>query len=110
MPYYLVQAAYTPEAWAAQLKNPEERVTIVGQALATVGARFVGTYLAFGEYDVVFIMEAPDNVSAAAVSIAVSAGGGLKAIKTTPLLTVEEGGAALRQGAKVAASYRPPGV
>ena len=108
MPNYLVQVAYTPEAWAAQLKNPQDRVAIVGKALAAVGARFVSSYLAFGDYDVIFIMEAPDNVSAAGLSMAVSAGGALKAIKTTPLLTIEEGIQAMKKGAQAAASYSPP--
>jgi len=109
MPHYLVQVAYTPEAWAAQLKNPQDRVAIVGKALAAVGARIVSTYLAFGDYDVVFIMEAPDNVTAAGLSMMFSAGGALKTIKTTPLMTTEESIQAMRKGAAAAASYRPPG-
>jgi len=48
----------------------------------------------------------PDNVSAAAFSMAASAGGALKAIKTTPLLTVQEGIEAMRKAADV--EYRPP--
>ena len=50
-----------------------------------------GLWLAFGEYDAIGIIEMPDNVSAAAFSMAASASGGLKALKTTPLITVEEG-------------------
>lgn len=65
--------------------------------------------MVFGDYDVIFIMEAPDNVSAAAVSMAVSAGGAAKAVHTTPLMTIEEGVRAIRKGAEAAASYRPPG-
>jgi uncharacterized protein with GYD domain len=109
MPHYLVQTSYTPEAWAALLKNPHDRVGVVGKALAAVGAKFVNTYFAFGEHDVIFVMEAPDNASAAAVSMAVAAGGAVKGIKTTPLLTIEEGLEAIRKGATAAASYQPPG-
>lgn len=108
MPHYLVQVAYTPEAWAALLKNPHDRIAVVGKALTAVGARFISTYMAFGDYDVVFIMEAPDNASAAGLSMAFSAGGSLKAIKTTPLLTIDEGIQAMRKGAEAAASYQPP--
>jgi hypothetical protein len=53
-------------------------------------------------------MEAPDNVSAAGLSMAVSAGGAVQAIKTTPLMTTDEGIQAMRQGAEAAAVYRPP--
>jgi uncharacterized protein with GYD domain len=106
--HYLVQLAYTPEAWAAQLKNPQNRIEVVRPALERVGARFEAVYFAFGKYDLVFIMEAPDNVSAAALSLAITAGGALKAYETTPLLTPEEGIEAMRKGATVAAAYRPP--
>jgi hypothetical protein len=54
-------------------------------------------------------MEAPDNISAAAIAIAVAAGGAVKGIKTTPLLTIDEGIAAIRKASEAAASYRPPG-
>jgi uncharacterized protein with GYD domain len=109
MPHYLVQASYTPEAWASLLKNPHERVGVVGKAMDAVGARIVSSYQCFGDYDVVFIMEAPDNTRAAGMSMAFSAGGALKSIKTTPLLTSEGAMEAMRKGATAAASYRPPG-
>ena len=53
-------------------------------------------------------MEAPDNVSAAALSLALTASGVVKAYETTPLTTIEEGIEAMRKGAEVAAAYRPP--
>lgn len=53
-------------------------------------------------------MEAPDNVSAAAISLAITAGGAVKAYETTPLLTPEEGIEAMRKGAEAAGAYRPP--
>ena len=53
-------------------------------------------------------MEAPDNVTAAALSLAFSSGGAVKAIKVTPLMTIDEGIDATRRGAEVAAVYRPP--
>jgi hypothetical protein len=48
----------------------------------------------------------PDNVSAAAFSLAASAGGGVRAIKTTPLLSTEEGVEAMKKAAT--AGYKPP--
>ena len=57
----------------------------------------VGFWMAFGDYDVVGVIEAPDNVSAAAFALAVAGGGSCKAVKTTPLLTLREGAAALRK-------------
>jgi hypothetical protein len=52
----------------------------------------------------------PDNVSAAAMSMVVSAGGAAKAIKTTPLMTVEEGLQAMRKAGEAAVTYRVPGA
>ena len=108
MPRYLIQLAYTPEAWAAQLRDPQNRIEVVRPALERVGGRFEGTYFAFGEYDVVLVVEAPDNAAVAGFVLAVAAGGAVKASKTTPLLTVEEGLEAMRRGGEVAQVYRPP--
>ena len=80
MGHYLVQFTYTPEAWAAQLKHPANRVEAVRPLVERLGAHFEATYLAFGEYDVVLIIEAPDNVRAAAIALAFTAGGAVKAI------------------------------
>jgi uncharacterized protein with GYD domain len=53
------------------------------------------------------IVETPDNVSMAAMALAVAAGGAGKAIKTTPLMTIEEGIEAMRKASGT--GYRPPG-
>ena len=108
MAQYLVQLAYTPEAWAAQLKNPKSRVEAVSPLLERLGARFEMDYMAFGDYDVIFIMEAPDNLSAAAIGMAIMAGGAVKTYKTTPLMSIADGIAAMQKGAEAAGSYRPP--
>jgi uncharacterized protein with GYD domain len=110
MPRYLLQAAYTPEAWGAQLKTPQNRMEVVSELMRQLGGSFESAYLAFGEYDVVAIVDLPDNVSAAAMSMVVSAGGSVKAIKTTPLLTIDDAIAAMRKGAEAASSYRRPGT
>jgi uncharacterized protein with GYD domain len=107
MARYLFQAAYTSEAWAAQVKNPQNRIDVVRPVIERLGGRIECVYFAFGEYDLIGIVEMPDNVSAAAFSLAGSAGGGLKAVKTTPLLTIDEGIEAMKKAA--GAGYRPPG-
>ena len=108
MARYLVQASYTPEAWAAQLRNPQDRRQVVGPLLEQLGGRFETLDYAFGDYDIVAIVELPDNVSAAAIALAIMAGGAMKAYKTTPLLSSAEGLEAMRKAAEVAAAYRPP--
>lgn len=107
MAYYLLQVAYTPEAWAALVSNPQNRMEAVRPVVERLGGRMEGAWLSFGDYDLVAICQMPDNVTAAAFSIAAAAGGALRAIKTTPLMTSEEGVEAMRRAA--GAGYRPPG-
>jgi uncharacterized protein with GYD domain len=107
MAYYLFQAAYTPEAAKSLIKKPEDRAKTVRTTVERLGGKMHGFWFAFGDYDTVLILELPDNVTAGAFSLAVSAGGALRAAKTTSLLTVTEGLAAFKRAAR--AAYRPPG-
>ena len=107
MAYYMHQAAYTPEAWAAQLKNPQSPLERLRPTVERLSGSIVGCWYAFGEYDLVLIVEYPDNVSVAAASMAISAGGAAKAFKTTPLMTIDEGMQAMRKAGE--SKYQPPG-
>ena len=106
MPHYLIQVAYTPEAWATLVKKPQNRIDAVRPVVEQAGGKIEAAYLAFGKYDVVVMVDMPDNVSAAAFAIDVSAGGAVKAIRTTPLMTWEEGIAAMKKAGQI--SYKPP--
>jgi len=107
MPHYLVQAAYTPEAWATLVKNPQDRIKAITPAVERLGGKVQEGYLAFGEYDIVVICEFPDNVTAAAFAAAASAGGSVKAFKTTPLITMPESVKAMKKASS--SNYEPPG-
>lgn len=108
MALYLYQAAYTAESWAAQMKNPQNRVESVGrQVCEAAGGKFVGGWLSFGEYDLVIIADVPDNESMAAIALAVGAGGAIKSSKSTVLMTGEQGVAALKKAKAVAGAYKP---
>jgi len=106
VPSYLIQVAYTPDAWAAMIKQPQNRLEAVRPVVEKLGGRFEHAWLAFGEYDIIGVVELPDNTNAAAFAMAAAAGGALKAFKTTPLLSVEEGVEAMRKAQE--AGYRPP--
>jgi uncharacterized protein with GYD domain len=108
MALYLYQAAYTPESWAAQLKNPQNRVETVGNAACeAVGGKMVGAWYCFGEYDLVIIADVPNIESMAAIALAVAAGGAIKSGKTTPLMTGAQGVEALKKADAVAKTYKP---
>ena len=106
MAHYLIQVAYTADALKMLLKKPQDRTEVIRPAIEKLGGKLESCWFAFGEYDIVVIAEMPDNVSAAAFSFAISAGGALKAVKTTPLMSIEEGIAAMKKAG--GAGYRPP--
>jgi len=108
MALYLTRFSYTPETWARLTKNPEDRREAARKYIESVGGKLHGFWYAFGAYDGYTLWEAPDNVSMAAVAIAIGSGGALSKIETTPLLTVEETLDALGRARVVA--YRPPGA
>jgi uncharacterized protein with GYD domain len=105
MAHYLLQGAYTPDAWASMLKNPQDRSQAVEGAIHALGGTMERFWLSFGDYDIVGIVQMPDSVSAAAFSMAISAGGALRSVKTTPLLTAQEGIEAMKKAA--ASPYKP---
>jgi uncharacterized protein with GYD domain len=108
MALYLYQLAYTPESWAAQVKSPANRVENVARAaVESVGGKFIGGWLCFGEYDVVAIFDVPNEESMAGIAIAVAAGGAVKASKTTVLMTAAQGIEALKHAATVGKTYKP---
>lgn len=108
MAMYLTRFSYTPDTWARLIQKPEDRREAARAYIESVGGKLHGFWYAFGERDGVNLWEAPDNVSMAAVALAIGAGGALSAIETTPLLTVEELIAALEKAQSV--RYRPPGT
>ena len=108
MPLYLSKFSYTPATWAKLMGNPEDRRTAAQSYIESVGGKLHGFWYAFGTGDGYNLWEAPDNVSMAAVALAISAGGALSSFETTVLLTVEETIDALRKAERV--RYRPPGA
>lgn len=105
MPKYLVQASYTADGVQGLLKDGgSKRRAAAEQAIKGLGGTLETFYYAFGDTDVFAIADAPDNQSAAAVSLAVTASGALRA-KITVLMTPEE----MDQATKKSVSYRPPG-
>ena len=108
MALYLTRFSYTPETWARLTKNPEDRREAAKKYIESVGGKLHGFWYAFGSFDGYNLWEAPDNVSMAAVAIALSGGSALSKLETTPLLTIEETLDALRRAQSV--GYRAPGA
>jgi uncharacterized protein with GYD domain len=90
MALYMYQASYTAKAMAAQLREPRDPVEAIRPTLEDLGARIVVAGFPFGEYDVLVVYEAPDDMTAASVAMAVGAGGEVKSAKTTRVLSGQE--------------------
>ena len=105
MPKYLIQGRYTPEGLQGLAKDKASgRKAAVQAAMKNLKGKVENLYFALGSDDVVVIVEAPDNIAVAAMSMSVGSTG-LVNVRTTPLLTVEE----VDQALALPTKYRAPG-
>lgn len=106
MPLYLTRFSYTPETWARLIAAPEDRRNAARTYIESVGGTLHGFWYAFGTHDGVNLWEAPDDVSMAAVVLAIGSGGAVTNLETTVLLSVEDTMKALRTAQGI--GYRAP--
>lgn len=105
MPRFLIQATYTSEGAKGLIEEGASgRRAAVEQVVADLGGSVEAMYFAFGADDVVLIVDFPDPVAMAAVSLAVKASGGLST-RATPLLTLDE----IDEAARRQVAFRAPG-
>ena len=90
MTLYMYQASYTAKSMAAQLTQPRDPVESIRPTLEDLGAKILVAGFPFGEYDLLVVYEAPDDLTAASVAMAVAAEGEVKSAKTTRLLSGQE--------------------
>jgi uncharacterized protein with GYD domain len=108
MAQYLVQVAYTPESWASQVRKQGNVLERIEPLVSACNGRIDSLFYAFGEHDLVGLIDFSSPEDAAAFSLAATAGGAVKSFTTTPLLTVDQGIAAMRRADEASRSYRPP--
>ena len=106
MALYMLQFAYTSEAWKAFTKNPENRTDAVQALAKKAGCRFEALYYSLGEYDGCVIVEAPDEITVSAFVLAALGPGHIKASKTTVLMRPEAVVEAMKRAS--ALSYQGP--
>jgi uncharacterized protein with GYD domain len=105
MPKFLFEAHYTAAGAKAILaEGGTARRAAVEKAVKGIGGKLEAFYFAFGDVDAYVIADLPDNVTAAAMALAVSQSG-IASTKTVVLITPEETDAA----GKKTVGYRPPG-
>ena len=104
MSKYLIHASYTAEGAKGLRKvGGTARRAVVQKMVEGLGGRLEAFYFAFGENDAHVILDLPDNLTAAAISLAVTSTGAVST-KTTVLLTPEE----IDQAVKNPVDYKPP--
>ena len=90
MPKYLFEARYSAEGASGLAKEGGTgRREAVKKHLDELGGKLESMYFAFGDVDCFVIVDLPDNVTAAALSLAANESG-LIATKAIVLLTPEE--------------------
>ncbi|MFG2102509.1 GYD domain-containing protein [Micromonospora echinaurantiaca] len=101
----MIRATYTTKGIAGLGKEGgTARAEVVRALIENSGGQVESLYFAFGEHDLYVVSEVPDNVTAAALGIAVRAAGGVEA-RVVPLLTPMEIDAA----AGMPVTYQAPG-
>lgn len=86
--------------------DPQNRQEALTPVIKNLGGDIECSFLSFGDYDAIGILSFPDSITAAALSMALTSGGGVKHVKTTPLVTWKEGVEAMKKARK--ATYKPP--
>ena len=106
MPKYLFQARYTTEGIQGLVNDSASgRRADVQAAVKALGGNVEAFYYAFGDDDVVTIVDLRDNIKAAAFGLTTTGSGAVR-VRTTPLLSVEDVDAAL----DIKTQYRAPGA
>lgn len=90
---------------AAIVRNPQDRFQAVRPSIEKLGGKLKDAYFSFGDYDIVLVVDMPDNISAAAILLAFGGGGALKSTMTTPLLTAAEAMEAMKKASGT--GYKP---
>jgi uncharacterized protein with GYD domain len=107
---FAVFFSYKAETWDQMLKNPGDRAAAVRDLASSVGGSIDAVYFMFGDRDGFVIVDAPDAIAAAAVSVAVSSTGAFSHMETHQLIAPEDLPSVLEIAARAKVTYRPPGT
>jgi uncharacterized protein with GYD domain len=110
MAHYLIEVGYTPQSWNAQVDTQPNVVERITPALKACGAKLECIYYAFGEVDLIGIIDFKTAEDAAAFALGVTSSGALRTYRTTPLLSVDQGMESMKKAAEVRKVYAPPSI
>ncbi len=89
------------------VSSPEDRSDVLQSMVESLGGKVITLDYCFGEFDVVVIMETPDDITMASLSMAIGASGAVTNLRTTVLIPSADGLAAAQKAKEI--TYRPPG-
>jgi hypothetical protein len=107
MPLYLIEGQQTPQSWARLTARPENRAEASRDGEHLHEGRSVGYWYALDPGHIFSIIEAKDEVAAAALLSAMFGSGAFDRVRTVPLLTPEQMLEALDRARDM--PYAPPG-
>lgn len=108
MAHYLIEVGYTPQSWNNQIDKQSNVVERITPALDACGAKMQCLYYAFGDVDLLGVIDFPTPEDAAAFALAVGSSGALRLYRTTPLLSIDQGIDSLRRADEIRKVYSPP--
>jgi uncharacterized protein with GYD domain len=108
MSFYLYQMSYTADAVKALVANPSDREAAARKLIEGLGGKLHHLFFAFGQHDVICLVEGPDDQMMAAGAMAVAASGAASSSSTVKLMTAAEAMGAMQKAGKAIGSYRPP--
>jgi len=108
MTHFLIQWTYKDPQVRALVETPHDRAAELAKAVAAFGGRLHDFYYSIGEFDGLAIAEFPDTESCEACLMILAGGGANARMKTTVLITRDEGERAMVRAGSVMSGYRPP--
>ncbi len=109
MPTFITQGRYSRDAIRGMIARPEDRADAVARLLSKAGARLIGLYFTFGEYDFLLIAEAPSETQIAAALLTAASVGGVTDLRTMLAMTTIEAKGAFAAAGDLARQYQGPG-
>ena len=108
MSFYLYQMSYTTDAVKALVANPTDREAAARKLIEGLGGKLHHLFFAFGQHDVICLVEGPDDQMMAAGAMAVAASGAASSSCTVKLMTAAEAMGAMKAAGKAIGTYRSP--
>lgn len=110
MARYVIFFTYSSGSWEQLIKNPEfDRTAAMRQIADSMGGTLESINWMFGSYDGLEVLEVPDSVTAAALSVMLTGSGAFKHVETHELLNEQQMTQAVQKCNRSRQAYRPPG-